>query len=372
VNSLFHTLYLESTRCCNFACPECSSGSQHKDKIEEDLPYKIIIDRIFKPAKELGTKYIDFSGGEFLLRHDAFDLLAVANEMGFSIGILSNGSTLTEETLNKLEKLLGQNVIISLGINSFDDQNLITRNASKDFFLNVLSRLEKHHFAVNVSVTMGSFNCKTFNETLKNINDLHLPFNRVPYSPRNTDNRNWMFDKKIMKEHLHPALIEHYKGYVSYVPLFLSTKDYLEISNNKEKTHKVPTSPSVGCWVGSFYSINPKGDVAPCPLISDHVSGGNVITENLYDILYKSELFTKIVDRKNLEGDCGRCRYNYTCGGCRVYSYYLTGNLFASDPTCFIKDLTEDELKILEKKTAKNFKNYRRMVDFGKRKNSKT
>ena len=105
MNPMFHTLYLEATRKCNFACINCSSGSQYKDKIEEDLSYDNLMYRILIPARKLGTKNIDFSGGEFLLREDAFDILAKTNELGFSIGILSNGSTLTEKVLNKIDKI---------------------------------------------------------------------------------------------------------------------------------------------------------------------------------------------------------------------------------------------------------------------------
>lgn len=362
---MYHTLYLEATRKCNFACQNCSSGSQHKDNIEEDLPFDVIINRILIPARKLGTKNIDFSGGEFLLRDDAFEILTKANELGFSIGILSNGSTLSDENLEKIENILGQNVIISLGINSFDENNVETRDSSQDFFLKTLNRLESRHFRVNVSVTMGSFNKHSFCNTLDKINELHLPFNRVPYTPRNSNNIEWMFDKETMKEYLHPALRKHYKGYVSYVPLFLSNEDYKRFSHQKDSVNLVPTNPSVGCWVGSFYSINPKGDVAPCPLVSDHVSGGNVVKEDLFDILFNSELFTRIVDRSNLKGKCGKCKFRYTCGGCRVYSYFKTGDIFESDPTCFIEDLSEQELKILEAETAKQFRNYCRMVHFG-------
>ncbi|MBI5539240.1 MAG: radical SAM protein [Bacteroidia bacterium] len=368
MNPMFHTLYLEATRNCNFACQSCSSGSQHKDKIEDDLPFDIIVNRILIPARKLGTKNIDFSGGEFLLRKDAFEILAKANELGFSIGILSNGSTLSEETLLKIKEILGQNVIISLGINSFDEENIESRESSQDYFLKILNRLESQHFRVNVSVTMGSFNKHSFCKTLDKINELHLPFNRVPYSPRNSTNRKWMFDKEAMKNYLHPALRKHYKGYVSYVPLFLSTENYKKYSHQKENLNHVPTNPSVGCWVGSFYAINPKGDVAPCPLVSDHVSGGNVLIEDLYDILYKSELFSKIVNRNNLKGKCGKCKFRFTCGGCRVYSYYMTGDIYESDPTCFIEDLSDKELKVMEDETVKQYRNYCRMVHFGSNK----
>jgi radical SAM protein with 4Fe4S-binding SPASM domain len=365
MNPMFHTLYLEATRNCNFACQSCSSGSQHKDKIEADLPFDVIVNRILIPARNLGTKNIDFSGGEFLLRNDAFEILEKANELGFSISLLSNGSTLSEGNLLRIKEILGQNVIISLGINSFDEENIESRESSQEYFFKILNRLESHHFRVNVSVTMGSFNKLTFCNTLDKINELHLPFNRVPFSPRNSDNYEWMFDKDTMREYLHPALIKYFKGYVSYVPLFLSTENYKKYSHQKDNVNHVPTNPSVGCWVGSFYAINPKGDVAPCPLVSDHVSGGNVLTEDLYDILYKSELFSKIVDRNNLKGKCGKCKFRYTCGGCRVYSYYKTGDIFESDPTCFIDYLSEKDLKNLEEETLKQYKNYCRMVHFG-------
>jgi radical SAM protein with 4Fe4S-binding SPASM domain len=362
---MFHFLYLEATRSCNFNCPECSSGSQGNRPVEEDMPYEVIVDRILEPALKLGTKFIDFSGGEFLLRKDAFKLLEKAHQMGFGLGISTNGSTLDDDSLKYLEKLLGQNLIISLGINSFDEKNLISRQSSESFFLRTLEKAQKYHFRVNVSVTMGSFNKESFEKTIQKVSDLYLSYNRIPFTPRNSSNREWMFSKEDMKDYLHPVLCHHYKGYVSYVPFFLAPGDYERISNSSLAGFPVPVNPSIGCWVGSFYSIGPDGEVAPCPLLSDHLSGGNVLKENLYDILYKSDLFTRIVKRTEFEGKCGCCKYTITCGGCRTYCYFKTGNVFGSDPTCFIDDLSPAELEELEHKTARNFRNYCRMNHFG-------
>ncbi|MGI6411319.1 MAG: SPASM domain-containing protein [Bacteroidales bacterium] len=41
-------------------------------------------------------------------------------------------------------------------------------------------------------------------------------------------------------------------------------------------------NPGVGCWVGAYYAINAEGEVAPCPMFLDHVSGGNVY-ENTFE-----------------------------------------------------------------------------------------
>lgn len=363
---LFHTLYFEATRKCNFRCEHCSSGSNHPELWEEDKSTKEIIDNILIPAKEIGTSFIDFSGGEFLLRKDAFELLDVANKMGFKIGIASNGSLLNEKTIKKLKKLLGNNLLISLGINSFDEENLKTRYKEIDFFIEKLNLLLENSVNVNISVTMGSFNCSTFSQTIDILINKSLPYNRIPFAPRNSPHKELMFDKEILKKYLHPALMKSHHGFVSFTPFFLNPKDYEEIAGVKAFSTSVPTSPSIGCWVGSFYAINPAGEVAPCPLLLDNISAGNVYKTPLKEILYESELMKKIINRNAFSGKCGSCKYNWTCGGCRVMAYYHTGDIFGEDPTCFIDDLSPTELENLEKQTRKHFKNYVRMNEINK------
>jgi len=362
---MFHTLYLETTRRCNFRCEHCSSGSNHPEKWEEDRSAEDIINFIFKPAKELGTEFIDFSGGEFFLRKDALFLLETAHQMGFKIGISTNGSLLTEELVIKLKLLLNNNLLISLGINSFDDENKATRYREIQFFTEKLDLLQQYNVNVNISATMGSFNCKTFADTLAKIRAMSLPFNRIPFTPRNSPKPEYMFDKKILKDYLHPALMQSHHGFVSFVPFFLNPNDYKEITKTNGLS-PVPTSPSIGCWVGSFYAINPAGEVAPCPLLSDNISAGNVYKTPLKEILYESDLMKRIVHRENLGGKCGSCKYNWTCGGCRVMAYYQTGDVFGEDPTCFMDELTPEELEKLEKQTRKHFKNYVRMDELSR------
>ncbi len=363
---MFHTLYLEITRQCNFTCSYCSSGSNIKEKWEPNKTADEIIEYILKPAKEIRTYFLNFSGGEPFLHPEFFKLLEIAHQMGFKIGISTNGSFINKNTIIKLKQTLGTNILISLGINSFDDENSKTRTKETEFFLNKLHLLLDHCINVNISITMGKFNCQTFHQSLQNIRNLSLPFNRIPYSPRNSGDYSLMFDKAIMKNYLHPALMESYHGFVSFVPLFLSPEDYEKYSSEKAYSTQVPLNPSVGCWVGSFYAINPAGDVAPCPLLSDHLSAGNVYQTSLKEILYKSDLMQKLVNRQHLKGKCGKCKYNWTCGGCRVMAYYLSGDVFAEDPTCFIDELTTKELTELEKKTANNFRNYVRMNEINK------
>ncbi len=364
MNFLFHTLYFEATRNCNLNCKYCSSRSNVKYKYQ-DVPMSQIIKRVFEPSWDLGTRMIAFSGGEFLLRKDALDILKVANDMGFKISIVTNGTNLNQKMIDSLKNVLGNNILISLGVNSFDKNNIDTRDFDAARTLKLIHLLEENNITINMCVTVGKFNADSFEKTINYIDELKLPYNRIPFTPRNVYCNDLMFNKEIMRDKIHPTLIKYFRGYVSYIPFFLNEADYFKHSQQDSTNSKVPTNPSVGCWVGSFYGINPEGEVAPCPLLLDNVSAGNVYKQDLKEILFESDLFVKIVNRKNLKGKCGNCQYNFTCGGCRVMAYYNTGDVLAEDPTCFIEELSNQELKELEDITAKNFKNYLRMAKMG-------
>lgn len=364
MRNIFNTLYLETTRNCNLSCRYCSTDSKSTKKYV-DKSYDEIVNRILLPAYDLGTNLLNFSGGEFLLRNDALDLLDKANKIGFNIAMASNGILLTETKIKEIKDVVGDNIVISLGINSFDIDNKKTRNIETENTLRVLEILEKHSVRANISVTLGEFNKHSFAKTLKNIEKLHLPFNRIPFVPRNCPNTELMFDKESLRDYFHPELIKYFFGQTSYTPYMLPPEVYEEVSGQNFDEIQVPINPSIGCWVGAYYAINPEGEVSPCPMFLDHVSGGNVYETPLEDILFKSELFTKITDRKNLEGKCGNCKYTNTCGGCRVMSYYYTGNVYAEDPTCFLDELSEEQIEEIEKTTIKSFRNYLRMAKFG-------
>ncbi|NLA23980.1 MAG: radical SAM protein, partial [Bacteroidales bacterium] len=211
---MFHTLYLEATRRCNLSCPFCSSGS-NQPGLKDSLSFEDIKNKILIPAKQIGTKFVDFSGGEFLIRGDSIELLKLANSLEFRVGIASNGLLLDEPMLDKLQAILGQNLLISLGINSFNEENEITRINSIDFTLELIERLKYRGIATNIAVTMGKFNSDSFDDTVSKIIDMGLALNRIPYTPRNTNEKSLMFDKNDLKQKLHPVLNKTYQGYVS-------------------------------------------------------------------------------------------------------------------------------------------------------------
>jgi radical SAM protein with 4Fe4S-binding SPASM domain len=155
----------------------------------------------------------------------------------------------------------------------------------------------------------------------------------------------------------------HAFGYVSYTPFFLSPEVHQKFSQGRSN-RTVPQYPSIGCWCGTWIAVNAEGYVAPCAILLDVLEAGNLRDGSFQEIIEKSEMFSKILDRSQLEGKCGRCRYQYTCGGCRAMAYFKTGNYMAEDPQCFFDPVDNTTVSPHEEETNTVFQKYALMARY--------
>ncbi|MGE0733032.1 MAG: SPASM domain-containing protein [Acidimicrobiia bacterium] len=90
-----------------------------------------------------------------------------------------------------------------------------------------------------------------------------------------------------------------------------------------------------GCQAGVAQGcISATGDVYPCVLLPIPV--GNLRRASLTEIWRRAPLLNELRDRNNLGGSCNDCHVRKSCGGCRAVAYARTGDVFASDPRCWI------------------------------------
>ena len=120
----FPAIYFEATRVCNLQCQACMAGSNDAARVrasrQRELSFDEIRDLVLLPAKRLGVLAIGWSGGEFLLRKDAFDLLRLTVDLGYQCKVCSNGELLTRERLQAIKEATGGKVTIAFGLNSID------------------------------------------------------------------------------------------------------------------------------------------------------------------------------------------------------------------------------------------------------------
>jgi len=360
----FPAVYFEATRQCNLQCPVCMSGSNDPERVREsrgrELGFEEIRDLVLEPARRVGVLAIGWSGGEFMLRRDALDLLRLTVEMGYQCKLCSNGELLTRERLQQIKQATGGNISIALGLNSIDGKNAWSRDAEPDRTLQVLEWCRELKIDRHVIVTIGKHNADTFDRTVEYLAKRHISYNRSPLVARGSGCRYFAenaFSRKDLQEKFHPVLRGRVNGYVSFTPFFLSPELHEKISGGA-RNNTVPHNPPIGCWVGTWLTINAEGDVSVCPVLLDSLSAGNVRDKPLDQLVNESPLFAAITDRSRLKGRCGRCRYQYTCGGCRAMAYYHTGDYMEEDPTCFFDPIDKSTVSEHEEETNRLFKKY--------------
>ncbi len=81
-----------------------------------------------------------------------------------------------------------------------------------------------------------------------------------------------------------------------------------------------------------FVFISHQGEVFPSGFLP--LAAGNVRRLPLAEIYRNAPLFRQLRDTSNLKGKCGVCEFREICGGSRSRAYALTGDPFASDPSC--------------------------------------
>lgn len=325
-----------------------------------ELSFDEIRELVLIPAKELGVIAVGWSGGEFLLRKDAMELLRLAADLGYQSKICSNGERLSRERLQQIKEATHGNVTIAFGLNSIDEHNEFTRGAAPDRTLEGLALCEELKIDRHVIVTLSKDNAESFERTVDYLVRRRISYNRSPYVPRGSGCglfQELAFDRKDLMERFHPVLRRYVNGYVSYTPFFLSPELHAKVSGGASNG-TVPQNPPIGCWAGTWLAVNAEGDVSGCPVLLDSLSAGNVRDKPLNRLVAESEIFANLLDRGRLKGRCGNCRYQYTCGGCRAMAYYHTGDYMAEDPTCFFDPADRTTKSEHEEETNRLFKKY--------------
>jgi radical SAM protein with 4Fe4S-binding SPASM domain len=366
----FPTLYFESTRGCNLRCNICMSSSNDTQRVRESKRQEMSTDEIeelvLKTAKEVGVRVIIWSGGEFLTRKDSLDLLSRARKHGYRSSVCSNGLLLKREKILAIKEAAGDDVVLSLGINSLDDENESTRDAEVDLTIQALDLCEQLGVKRHVVVNLGRHNMESLGRTFDYLYQRRIPWNRSPFTARGSGAEHFTqhtLTPEEMEKHAHPEMRRHAFGYVSYTPFFLSPDVHNKFSQGRSN-RTVPQHPSIGCWCGTWLAVNAEGYVAPCAILLDVLEAGNLREASFKEIIETSEMFSKILDRSQLEGKCGRCRYQYTCGGCRAMAYFKTGNYMAEDPQCFFEPVDKTTVSPHEAETNRVFEKYALMARY--------
>ncbi len=151
---------------CNCKCSFCELGVENKYKPEEEVSTERAFE-IIQELKDIGIKYVTFSGGEVFLRKDIWDLIKELKKNGFKVGIVSNGlllNSFSEDKIAFMNKYL-DTLVISIDSSKAEQHNTL-RNTPHLFEL-IMKGIDRLH-------SFGFFNI-TFESIIMSKNYRHIP-----------------------------------------------------------------------------------------------------------------------------------------------------------------------------------------------------
>ena len=329
----------EMTTACNLKCRHChtSGGSRSPEELTTEEAKKML--------REIASinifRMMVFTGGEPLVRPDIYDLCAYSSSLNLAPVIATNGTLITPQTARRLRDCGVLCLAFSLDGSEAESHNRLRGDRSA--FQSTIQGIENWKalgMPLQINITAMKENLDEIPAILKLADkygaSIALMYQLIPVGRGDGIKENSLSveENKELLEEIYSTqkelgFIVEPVGAPQCFPYLLSkgkrnpVKDYLG------------QLLFMGCTAGrGLCYIKPDGDVWPCPFLP--LKAGNIKEKPLNRIWEESEVFTLLRDRENLKGECGKCYYRESCGGCRGRAYALSNDLLSEDPSCFL------------------------------------
>ena len=341
-------------RRCNLTCKHCYSISADKDfpgELSTQEVYAVMDD-----LKAFAVPVLILSGGEPLLRPDIYDIAARAKQMGFYVGLSSNGTLIDEANIGRIAAIGFDYVGISLdGIKDTHDQFRRLAGAY-DRSLNAIRLCREAGIKVGVRFTLTQHNQHDLPELLdlideENIDKFYL--SHLNYAGRGNVNRKHdaVFETT---RHVMDLLFDRCWGYVERGV----NKEFVTGNNDADGVYLLfwvrrnfpgledHMRAKLAQWGGNSSGVNVAnidnlGNVHP-DTFWWHYAIGNVRARPFSEIWRDTSdpLMAGLkASPRAIKGRCGICSYFDICGGnTRVRAQQLTGDAWQEDPSCYLSD----------------------------------
>ena len=328
----FRSIQLQITGLCNMGCAHCRAANEAK----RDLPLKDAVNVIWFAHDHRADDYFDvvLSGGEPLL-HKQFDDLLIAIK-GFNpdrVMLTTNGYYLTQEAIDRIFDVNFKSFCVSMSLDfATEDEHDAFRSFRGAYQGTIKARKLLADAGIEYSMHMSV--PPTSLDVVESVVQEVAAHGgkRASFSPVHKIGRahNTLVSHR---EHLH-ALIAKVKELQLKYPLTLSMSDPLfdicgSYVDDKESYG--------GCAAGIHsFSVSANGDIYPCIMLPILVT--NVCDKTPDEIArgYQTSSVMQSLVTREFGGKCGKCKYLYSCGGCRARAERELGNFLAEDPFCII------------------------------------
>lgn len=360
-------------RRCNLACKHCYATSA-----DIDFAGELSTEEVFSVMEDLqafGVSVLILSGGEPLLRPDIFEISKRAKDMGFYVGLSSNGTLINDDNIADIDRIGYDYVGVSLdGMRDTHDRFRRKQGAFDDS-INGIRLCHEAGIKIGLRFTLTQDNATELPDLLQLMRDEDIDkfyLSHLNYAGRGNRNRTSDLHHKMTRSAMDLMFETCWKDVQAGIKREFVTGNndadgvyLLQWAAKNMPEHLPALRKQLLRWGGNSSGVNIAnidnlGTVHPDTMWWDY-SIGNVrdrpfseIWEDTSDPLMAGLKAAK----RPLEGRCASCQHLAICGGnSRTRAWQLTGNPWAEDPGCYLSD---EEIGVVDMPARIELTAYRR------------
>lgn len=344
------------TNRCNLSCLHCYSKAE-LDSVDTLSTEKIL--ETLPKLKANGVKFLIFSGGEPLTRHDIYEIAERCKELGIVTYLSTNGLYLKK---GNAEKILDTFNYIGISIDGSEKVHDAFRGLEGSFLasmkaVDLLNSYGRTKVGIRFTITKDTYDDLEFIFDLAEKHNIPKVYiSHLVYSGRGLDNLEMDLSKEQRITAVNYILDKAFEYHETERDIEIVTgnmeMDSILFYDRFEKQypqHAKEMKQRLVDWGGNsagrkLLNIDAEGNVKPDPFFPSII--GNLFNQDFSDIWTQKpiELLSKLrVHPRELGGKCSECQYLEICnGGSRSRAYAIYGDMWAEDPSCY---LTNEQVK---------------------------
>ncbi len=287
--------------------------------------------RVIREAAALGVLQIGFSGGEPLARRDLTELVHTAREANLYTNLITSGIGLDDDRVRDLRNAGLDSVQLSFQSDQPDLSDEIAGAHAHRRKLDVASKIRAAEIPLSLNFVIHRHNIDRLPQMIELAESLGAE--RVELA--NVQFYGWAFLNRA-------ALLPTYEQVARAREIATAAKARLagriDIFYFLPDYYETQPKPCLSGWGQRYLTVNPIGDVLPCPTASSAIPDlrfENVRARDLDWIWRESESFTRFRGTEWMPEPCRSCpQREIDFGGCRCQAALLTGNATNTDPVC--------------------------------------
>jgi len=326
------------TRECNLRCKHCYSEATDSPHPEELTTAEA--KRVLTELAKAGTRLLIFDGGEPLMRHDIYQLIAHVQSVGLQPTLGTNATLLSTEAAERMKRAGIRALAISLhGADAKSHDDFCGMEGGWERAMAGIHNVAAAGIPFQINTCIHHYNLAQFDAIVSLARNLRavaveifrfIPAGRGKEHPDlalTPQEQQWLASQIIQYQLHDQNMVYRCVG----IPQF-----WVEVEKRVTDKEAMRRFIRSCCGAASRYCcVFYEGTVYPCMVLQKRA--GNIREKSFQEIWQESDVLKKLRDRDKLEGKCGKCAYRELCGGARCVVFEKTQSLTKEDKDCWFE-----------------------------------